>query len=303
MMNDRLRLNWRRLYLGLLVAGGLALASGLAAIPAQAQSMVPRRPALDHHLTACGWGSAPLVQSSDPITHYIYLPVIVKPEGCPSIPGEVYDVLSVNPPPPDPADPPAENHADLNLSMRGYELTDAPKVLVDYNGSGDGNAPQFPGLFADNRTAVISDVYQVYDWNWSCKCRGALLTDWPVTLAGLATTPGETVHVPDSGYVIGALANGYEVLVLYAALDRITLKYTLEDNVVHGYTLHVENVCVEPSLLALYQEQNAAGRSKLPALHPGQAFGRAKGDAIGVAIRDNGAFMDPRSRKDWWRGR
>jgi hypothetical protein len=300
MINDRLRLYWRRLHLGLLVAGGLALASGLAAIPAQAQSIMTRRPALDHHWTACGRGSAPLIQSSDPITYYIYLPIITKPEGCEPIPGETYDVLSVNPPP---TDRPAEIHADLNLSMRGYELTDAPKVLVDYNGSGDGNAPQLPGLFADNRTGVISDVYRVYDWNWGCNCRGALLANWPVTLAGLATTPGETVHVPDSGYAIGALANGYEVLVLYATLDRITLKYTREDNVVHGYTLHVENVCVEPSLLSLYQEWDAAGRSKLPALHPGQAFGRAKGGTIGVAIRDNGTFMDPRSRKDWWQGR
>ena len=302
MTTHRSRLNRQSLLLGLLVTGGLALASGLATVPAQAQSIGPQRPALDHYLTACGWGSAPLIQSSDPITYYIYLPVITKAESCSPIPGETYDVLSVNPPP---TDRPADIHADLNLSMRSYELTAAYKGLVDYNGGGDGNAPQLPGLFADNRTGVISDVYRVYDWNWSCNCRGTLLPTYPysVTLAGLATTPGETVHVPDSGYGIGALANGYEVLVLYATLDRITLKYTREDNVVHGYTLHVENVCVEPSLLSLYQEWNADGRSKLPALHPGQAFGRAKGDAIGVAIRDNGAFMDPRSRKDWWRGR
>ncbi len=301
MINDRLRPNWRRLYLGLLVAGGLALASSLAAIPAQAQSIVSRRPALADHLTACGRGSAPLIQSSDAITYYVYLPLTTK-EGCDPIPGETYTVLSVNS---KPTDRPAEIHADLNLSMRGYELTNAFKGLVDYNGSGDGNALQLPGLFADNRTAVISDVYRVYDWNWSCNCRGALLPTYPysVTLAGLATTPAETVHVPDSGYAIGALGNGYEVLVLYAALNRITLKYTREDNVVRGYTLHVENVCVEPSLLSLYQGWNAAGRSKLPALHPGQAFGHAKGGMIGVAIRDNGIFMDPRSRKDWWRGR
>jgi hypothetical protein len=300
MTTHRLRLNWRRLYLGLVVAGGLALAFGLAIAPAQAQSIVPRQSALDHHLSIRELGSTPCVQYSDPITYYIYLPLVTKPEGCQPIPGETYSVLSVNPPP---TDRPAEIHADLNLSMRGYELTDAYKGLWDYNGGGDGNAPQLPGLFADNRTGVFSDVYRVYDWNWSCNCRGALLANYPVTLAGLASTPGETIHVPDSGYAIGALANGYEVLVLYASLDRITLKYTREDNVVHGYTLHVENVCVEPSLLALYQEWNAAGRSKLPALHPGQAFGRAKGDAIGVAIRDNGTFMDPRSRKDWWRGR
>ena len=97
--------------------------------------------------------------------------------------------------------------------------------------------------------------------------------------------------------------SGYEVLVLYASPDRITLKYTPEDNVVRGYTIHIEDVCVEPSLLGLYQTLNQTGRRRLPALWAGQAFGRAKGDAIKVAIRDSGVFFDPRSRQDWWRGR
>ena len=116
----------------------------------------------------------------------------------------------------------------------------------------------------------------------------------------MGVTPGETIHVPSSGYAIG---RGYEVLVLYATEERITLKYTPHDNVVNGYTIHVENVCVEPSLLALYQQWNAdQGRAELPALEAGQAFGRARGWEIGVAIRDAGTFMDPRSDKDWWQG-
>jgi hypothetical protein len=121
-----------------------------------------------------------------------------------------------------------------------------------------------------------------------------------VTLAGLAVTPGETIHLPASGYDIG---QGYDALVLYATEERVTLKYTREDNVVRGYTLHIEGICVEPRLLALYQSCNAAGRATLPALRPGQAIGRASGSTIGVAIRDTGAFRDPRSRKDWWYGR
>ena len=220
-----------------------------------------------------------------------------KPESCQPIPGESYGTLSVNPPP---TDRPAEEHADLNLALRGYTPTDAFKGLVDYNGGGEPNAPQLPGLFADKRTGVFNSVYQVYDWDWGCNCRGDPLTNWPVTLAGLATTPGETIHVPDSGYSIGS---GYEVLVLYATAERITLKYTRNDNVILGYTLHVENICVEPRLLALYQASDSAGRGRLPALRAGQALGYARGGEIGVAIRDNGTFMDPRSRADWWRGR
>ncbi|TEU19048.1 MAG: LysM peptidoglycan-binding domain-containing protein [Anaerolineales bacterium] len=211
--------------------------------------------------------------------------------------GESYGDFSVNTAP---TDPPAEEHPDLNLTMRGYEPINAYKGLVDYGGATDPNAPQLPGLFADNRTPTFSTVYQLYGWDWERKRRGSLVTNPEVSMAGLAVTPGETIHVPDSGYSIGG---GYEMLVLYATPERITLKYTPDDHVIWGYTLHVENIYVEPRLLALYQSWNEAGRGRLPALRAGQAFGRARGDEIGVVIRDRGAFMDPRSRKDWWQGR
>jgi hypothetical protein len=304
-MSDWPRINQRipRLLPFLVIVLVLILILGLALTPVPAQAT-----SASAHAVSPWKGDAPFASSvvgqSDPwairpsnlLTYYIYLPVIGKAETCPPIPGESYGTLSV----PAWPDRPAEEHADLNLALRGYEPTVAFKGLVDYSGGGEPNAPQLPGLFADNRTGVFDTVYQVYDWNWGCNCRGDLLTNWDVTLAGLGATPGETIHVPDSGYSIGS---GYEVLVLYATAERITLKYTRDDNVIHGYTLHVENVCVEPSLLSLYQTWNSAGRGQLPALRPGQAFGRARGNEIGVAIRDNGAFMDPRSRADWWRGR
>ena len=91
--------------------------------------------------------------------------------------------------------------------------------------------------------------------------------------------------------------------MLYASETRLTLKYTREDNVVQGYTVHLENVCPEPSLLALYRQLNSQGRGRLPALRGGQALGRANGGEIRAAVRDSGTFMDPRSRKDWWIGR
>jgi hypothetical protein len=211
--------------------------------------------------------------------------------------GESYGDFPINS---EPTTPPAEQHADLNLAMRGYAPIGAHKGLVDYSGGTDPNAPQLPGLFADGRTPTFSTVYQVYGWDWERKHRGEPVTNPEVTMAGLAMTPGETVHVPHSGYTIGG---GYTVLVLYATPERITLKYTPDDHVIWGYTLHVENIHVEPRLLALYQSCNEAGRGRLPALRAGQAFGRARGNEIGVVIRDRGAFMDPRSRKDWWQGR
>jgi hypothetical protein len=304
-----------------LFVGILALAIGLVSVPAAAHATAPTpsgytaalRPAEGPVLSPSASlkidsvEGAPVrpvgaqgdadIRSSDVLTTYVYLPFIVRAEVCQPIPGESYGDLSVNSAP---TNPPAEEHPDLNLALRGYELTDADKGLVDYGGGSDPNAPQLPGLFADNRTATFSNVYQVYGWDWGCNCRGSLVTDPEVTMAGLAVAPGETIHVPDSGYTIG---DGYEVLVLYATPDRITLKYTPDDHVIWGYTLHIENICVEPRLLAFYQSWNEAGRDHLPALRAGQAFGRARDSEIGVVIRDDGAFMDPRSRKDWWQGR
>lgn len=226
---------------------------------------------------------------------FVYLPTLAKPEEptC-AIPGSSYNTLAVLPPP---TDRPAALHPDLNLAIRGYEPVVADLNLVTYAGGNDTNAPQLRWLFADGRLPDFSAAYQIYRWDWVCDCRGELYSRWPTTLLGMATTPGETIHVPDSGYNIGG---GYDVLVLYASPQRITLKYTREDNVVYGYTVHIEDVCVEPGLLALYEAANAAGRGQLPALNGRQALGRAIGPEIKVSIRDAGSFLDPRSRRNWW---
>ena len=176
----------------------------------------------------------------------------------------------------------------------------AHRGLIDVGGPTDQRAPQLPGLFAGQRTPTFSNVYRVNHWDWGSNSRGGPITDFEVTLAGFQVSPGETIHVPEAGYSIG---QGNQVLVLYADQERITLKYTGEDSVVSGYAIHVEGVCTEPNLLALYERMNASGRGQLPALRASQAFGRARANEIRVAIRDTGRFMDPRTRKDWWRGR
>jgi hypothetical protein len=228
----------------------------------------------------------------------LLLPFISRqPAVCGPIPGATYGTLDVEGPP---TDRPAEQHPDLNLVLRGYEVTDAFLGLIDHDVIPDSKAPQLHTLFDDDRVPAFPNAYQVYDWDWDFDCRGGLLTDFDVTLVGMGTAPAEVLYLPDSGYDIGS---GYEALVLYATEERITLKYTREDHVVYGYTIHVENICVEPSLLALYQEWNEAGRAELPALRAGQPFGRARGQEIGVAIRDTGRFMDPRWRPDWWQAK
>ena len=193
---------------------------------------------------------------------------------------------------------PAQVHPDHNLELRGYELTDAYRGLIKYAQEPDSLAPQLAGLFREPRLSRFTNAYQVYDWDWGLMQRGPLITDPPVTALGLETVAGETLHVPDSGYTIGS---DCEVLVIYATLDQITLKYTREDNVVYGYTLHVDHICVDPALLALYQACDNARRAFLPALRAGQAFGRAPGNEMVIAIVDSGTFLDTRSRADWWR--
>ncbi len=278
-MRLAMRIGWMAT---LVLAWGLLLMSGLARA---------ERPAGNQPADSMGMAWQP----ADLLTSTVYLPLVLREDGCLPIAGAVYDTFPVIPPP---TDRPAEEHGDLNLALRNYDWTSAYLGLVDINGGTDPGAPQLAGLFSPPRVPAFSNAYRVYHWDWGCNCQGPAITDPAVTLIGMAVTPGEAIRVPSSGYTIGG---GFEVLVLYAAQNRITLKYTGEDNVIAGYTLHVENICVDPNLLALYQQWNAAGRGRLPALPAGQAFGRAREGQIGVAIRDTGAFMDPRSRKDWWR--
>lgn len=231
------------------------------------------------------------------LTPRAYLPFVTRPSSSACTPtGESYGTLE----PIDPAAGDVSQHPDVNLAIRGYVRTTANLSLVDYAGNIDPDAPQLYTLFDNQRTPVFNAAYQVYRWDWNCNCRSGPITKWDVTLLGMRTTPGEIIHLPNAGYDVGG---GYGALLLYAEPTRLTLKYTREDNVVAGYTLHLENICVDANLLALYRQLNAAGRSELPALWPGQPLGRAPGSEIDAAIRDTGSFLDPRSRKDWWQGR
>lgn len=190
--------------------------------------------------------------------------------------------------------------AQLNLATRGFVTAAAPLGLIDYTGPFDEGAPQLYKIFADERMPTPVGAYQLYEWDANCNCRGALQTDPEVTLLGLATNPGEILRLPRSSYY---LAKDYQALVIYADPDRLTLNFTREAHPIRGYTLYLEGIAVDSGLLGLYQGLNAAGRAQLPAIRPGQGLARARGSEVKIAIRDAGGFMDPRSRKDWWRGK
>lgn len=241
-----------------------------------------------------GMGGVVRAQEGD-LPHRVFLPLAFPAPASCAPTGERYATLPVNPPP---TDRPAAQHPDLNLSLRGYTPANTLADYIWIGGPTDNKAPQLTTLFDPPRRPDIAGVWRVYDWNWEQNRRGEAITTPAVTLMGLDAAAGEALHLPASGYDMG---QGYQALVLYAEPHRITLKYTREDNVVWGYTLHLETICVDPNLLALYRSMDAQGRDQLPALKPGQFFSRALSAPPAVAIRDNGSFMDPRSRKDWWR--
>ncbi len=227
--------------------------------------------------------------------YHLFLPLAFPAPASCAATGARYATLSVNPPP---TDRPAAQHADLNLALRGYRPVAGVADYIWIGGPTDDKAPQLTMLFQPPRRPGIIGLWQVYGWNWEQNHRGDPITTPAVTLMGLDAAVGEALHLPASGYDMG---QGYQALVLYAEPHRITLKYTREDNVIWGYALHLENICVDPNLLALYRSMDAQGRSRLPALTPNQPFARALSTPPAIAIRDNGSFMDPRSRKDWWR--
>jgi hypothetical protein len=203
-----------------------------------------------------------------------------------------------------------DENADFRLSILGYAPASASLGLVDYGGPTDPHAPKLNGMFEPNRTPAIRAAHQVYGGTWvdggpaptpPYGARAAVNTSWPAHVIDLTTTPGETLQIPERSVVIWSGNN--VALVLYAAETEVTFTYTRNDSVL-GYVVHLLNVCVNPALVAAYRAQlNGAGKratGSLPALKVGQTLGTARAGWVTVAIRDTGAYMDPRSRKDWW---
>jgi hypothetical protein len=214
---------------------------------------------------------------------------------------------------------PAINHADKNIELRGYQAIIDPNVrrgLVDYGLNDPTPPPQFATLFIPYRVPSFMEVYQVSDWHWASSpepgSRGDSVGSPPVTVLGLATTPGEVLRVPHSGYDIGG---GMAVILLFADEDTVALRYGREDSAgAHGFTIHIDNICTDPNLLSLYATLDAPEGLRyvyrppqqrpyayqLVNLAAGQPLGIARESEIMVAAVDSGTFLDPRSCDDWW---
>jgi len=206
---------------------------------------------------------------------------------------------------------PAYNHADKNIELRGYASNTDPSLvreLVNY-GSGDPTQPpQFATLFNPQRVPVFADFHRVHQWQWADSpdpgTRGSAVVFPPVTAVSFSLSPNEPLHVPTSGYDIGG---GAEVIVTFADENTVTLHYTREDTSAVGYTIHIDNICTDPNLLALYNSLDNVTRNSypspsydLPALPAGKMIGTTgEGDMV-IAISDTGTFQDTRSCNEWW---
>jgi hypothetical protein len=214
---------------------------------------------------------------------------------------------------------PAHDHADKNIELRGYVFDEDPGLVhgfVDYDSDDPTQPPQFATLFSPSKVPSFANLYNVHNWDWAASpdpgSRGSPIESPPVTALGLSASPGEVLRVPSSGYSIGP---GKEVLVLFADEDTVALRYTREDSSgSQGYTVHVDGMCTDPNLLALYDLLDNPDGPRyvfkpanqrpywydLPCLGAGQPIGTGRNDEVVVAISDTGTFQDPRSKDEWW---
>lgn len=187
--------------------------------------------------------------------------------------------------------PPAE-HADLNLKLRDPQPADFEATLVDISGSGiDPEAPSLAAVFEPD----FVGTYAVHDWDWGCNCKGSLMDDGSAVVVGIKTNPGESIFIPQNDRDI--YDGKYHAVVLYASEDQVTMQYSRTGSVVNGYTVHYLGLQTDPNLVTLFQESEG---SELPGLTLDTPVGVAAGEELIVAMRDNGTFLDARSKRDWW---
>jgi hypothetical protein len=234
-----------------------------------------------------------------PTLHYSSPPPAPVP-ACPTTSTNQDSAIAIEANPRDP-NPPPHLAPDINLAVRGFVSADAHLGLIEIGGPTDDDAPQLAYLFRSPRIPDFPAAFRVYDWNWNCQpggCRGSLIEEYDVTLLAMATAPREPIYIPRRNADI--YVGSYYALVLYAEEKRITFTYTRRDTPAIGYLIHIEEVCVDPNLLALYRRLDQEGRRRLPGLRLDSVVGVAEDRRILIAVRDTGSFMDPRTAKDWW---
>ncbi len=192
---------------------------------------------------------------------------------------------------------------DINLDARGTpNPAEGVKDLIDVGGPTDDGAPQFSTLFGDTPvlSPTITALFQLNLNDGKTPIPRDDSSNWGVTQIQLAANG--TILSPKNGYP-GGIGEGFHYTILYADQGKgtLTIKATAEDNAVYGYTIHLTNLDINPTILDLYQKSMDSNRTKLAAISCGFPLGTPRGGNFKIAIADTGTFIDPRVRKDWWK--
>lgn len=254
----------------------------------------------DNMRPICSTGTKPTVTPKpNPTTTSPSNPTVTPGSvNCPTISSESYDSWGLNPP-----DLTANTNPDTNVFLRGYAETDGELKLITYGYPAgeppDPDAPQLNSILGNGPQFL--HLYKIHKWDWANKKPSSEYETYaPVSVLGLYAKPGQILHTPSSGakYTIGA---GYKAMLIYADEKSVAINWTGDDDATVGYAAHINGICVDTNLVALYKQLNNEGRRKMPVLKDGQKIGTAKTNEVKIAIRDSGTFHDPRSRLDWWK--
>jgi hypothetical protein len=226
---------------------------------------------------------------------------------CPTNSNQSYRTLSQDPNKKNRVNFDLSTHPDTNLYLRGWKEVSEKKELISRNGNNYGldsiMPPQISTLYGGIVPQIIK-TYRIYEWDFDKNKSAAPQTatpQFPVHMLGLKAYPGQ----PLLGLKAGRTIDGTNVfLVMYATKNYILLIHAANDvwgpEGPEGYTFYFLDICVDPNLLAKYQQNNVQGRTQLPVIAPGQIFGYAKTNEVKIIVRDTMSFMDTRYKEDWW---
>lgn len=223
---------------------------------------------------------------------------------CPTTSNQQYHDQGVGMSDPEKLRPPLDNNPDINLYLRGFTAVNEGAHLISRNGNtyglDDQMPPQISSLYG-GPVPNISATYRIYEWDYQNNISLAPQTAtpaFPVHMLGLQSTPGQPLVGLRAERQIDS--EGDVFITLYATDKFILFQHSADDNLSAGYLFYFVDICVDPNLLKQYENDNNTGRTRLPAIHPGQVFGYAKNNEVKFVIRDSGSFMDTRYKEDWW---
>lgn len=239
-----------------------------------------------------------------PTATRIPTPAPTRLVACPTNSNRSYGSLSVDTNDPNKLSTQPQYSPDVNLYLRGFTPVNQNPMLISRNGNpyglDDRMPPQISSLYG-GPIPQISKTYQIYEWDFQHNKSLApqvATPNMPVHMLGLAANPGQPLYGLRAGRTIDATGDVF--LVLYATKNYVLFTHSGSDNLFDGYLFYFLDICVDPNLLGLYNQDNAGGRRQLPVISTGQVFGYAASSEVKIVVRDTLSFMDTRVKEDWW---